>query len=274
MWDGDSLVHSIRTVGAAPPVETRTFCFDDDGFVPRAQCATRPDTLHGERSVWSYFVNDPAGTPDDLVTDAGEVCGTLDRAAWGATTATGRATTPIRFQGQQEDAETGLFYNRFRYYDAEAGRYISPDPIGLAGGLQLFAYVPSPLGWIDPFGLIALDAPGHSVYGLYRSGQQDPYYVGLTSAPERRDPEHVRDGRLVPGATLQVFPDSENLPYAAARGREQAKIEQYGTKPQDRRGTFPGNINSSFDHKRTDERGQAFEQEYQKAKLGGSRRTC
>jgi RHS repeat-associated protein len=153
VWDGDSLVHSIRTVGAAPPVETRTFCFDDDGFVPRAQCETRPDALLGERASWAYFVNDPAGTPDDLITDSGEVCGTLDRAAWGATTATGRATTPIRFQGQQEDAETGLFYNRFRYYDAEAGRYISPDPIGLAGGLQLFAYVPSPLGWIDPLGL-------------------------------------------------------------------------------------------------------------------------
>ena len=162
VWDGDSLVHSIRSVGAAPPVETRTFCFDDDGFVPRAQCETRPDALHGERAAWSYFVNDPAGTPDDLVTDAGEVCGTLDRAAWGATTATGRATTPIRFQGQQEDAETGLFYNRFRYYDAAAGRYISPDPIGLAGGLQLFAYVPSPLGWIDPLGLaiFAVDPAG------------------------------------------------------------------------------------------------------------------
>lgn len=71
VWDGDSLVHSIRTVGTAPPIETRTFCFDDGGFVPRAQCMTRPDALHGVRCTWVYFVNDPVGTPDELVTDRG-----------------------------------------------------------------------------------------------------------------------------------------------------------------------------------------------------------
>lgn len=73
-----------------------------------------------------------------------------------------------------------------------------------------------------------------------------------------------------------VFPDSKALPYAAARGQEQARIEQYGTKPSDRRGTFPGNVNNSFDHKRMDQRGQAFEGEYlkTKAELTSSRRTC
>ncbi|MFS8066922.1 MAG: RHS repeat-associated core domain-containing protein, partial [Byssovorax sp.] len=276
VWDGDTLVHAIRTVGTAPPVATRTFCFDDGSFVPRAQCDTRTDPILGERSAWSYFVNDPAGTPDELVTDAGEVCGVVDRAVWGTTTATGRATTPIRFQGQQEDADTGLFYNRFRDYDPEAGRYISPDPIGLAGGLQLFAYVPSPLGWIDPFGLVALDDPGHSVYGLYGSGQQEPYYVGTTNKPGRRNKEHERDGRLLPGASLKIFPGSEALPYGTARGHEQALIEHHTTKPPDGRGMFPGNVNNSFDHKRTDPRGEAFEGEYQKrkAELAGSRRTC
>jgi RHS repeat-associated protein len=47
-----------------------------------------------------------------------------------------QASTPLRFQGQHEDAETGLFYNRFRYYDPDAGLYLSPDPIGLEGGLR------------------------------------------------------------------------------------------------------------------------------------------
>ena len=276
VWDGDVLVHAIRMVGTAPLVETKTFCFDDGGFVPRAQCDARPDALHGERSAWRYFVNDPAGTPDELVNDAGEVCGVLDRTVWGATTATGRASTPIRFQGQQEDADTGLFYNRFRDYDPEAGRYISPDPIGLAGGLQLFAYVPSPLGWIDPFGLVALDDPGHSVYGLYGRGQQEPYYVGTSSNPDRRDKEHQRSGRLVPGASLKVFPGAEELPYQAARGKEQALIEHHGTRSPAGRGMFPGNVNNSFDHNRSDLRGQAFEGEYEKtrAELTGSRRTC
>ena len=80
---------------------------------------------------------------------------------------TGRAT-PIRFQGQQEDAETGLFYHRFRDYDPATGLYISPDPIGLAGGLQRYAYVPGPLGWNDPFGLAARDDPRYAVNGLVR----------------------------------------------------------------------------------------------------------
>ena len=54
---------------------------------------------------------------------------------------------------QYEDVETGLYYNRFRYFDPEVGGYVSQDPIGLAGGLQLYGYVNDPLRWIDPWGL-------------------------------------------------------------------------------------------------------------------------
>ena len=64
-----------------------------------------------------------------------------------------KTACPWRYPGQYEDSETGLYYNRFRYYDPEAGRYISPDPIGLLGGLNLYGYVHDPLGWIDPLGL-------------------------------------------------------------------------------------------------------------------------
>ncbi|MFP1787703.1 RHS repeat-associated core domain-containing protein, partial [Lonsdalea quercina] len=52
------------------------------------------------------------------------------------------------------DAETGLYYNRHRYYDADSGQYISPDPIGLAGGIRPQGYVHNPLEWVDPLGLI------------------------------------------------------------------------------------------------------------------------
>ncbi len=60
---------------------------------------------------------------------------------------------PFRFQGQQFDEETGLHYNRFRYYDPTVGRFASQDPIGLAGGKNLFLYAPNPKTWIDPNGL-------------------------------------------------------------------------------------------------------------------------
>jgi RHS repeat-associated protein len=46
-----------------------------------------------------------------------------------------------------------LFYNRFRYYDPACGRFISPDPVGLLGGANIYAYAPSTTGWIDPYGL-------------------------------------------------------------------------------------------------------------------------
>ena len=61
---------------------------------------------------------------------------------------------PIRFQGQSFDKETGLHYNRFRYYDPDLGMFTSRDPIGLMGGSNVFAYAPNPTGWVDPFGLL------------------------------------------------------------------------------------------------------------------------
>jgi RHS repeat-associated protein len=60
---------------------------------------------------------------------------------------------PFRYQGQYEDAETGLYYNRFRYYDPDSGNYLSQDPIGLDGGDKLYAYVHDPNGWTDVLGL-------------------------------------------------------------------------------------------------------------------------
>lgn len=59
----------------------------------------------------------------------------------------------LRFAGQYHDEETGLHYNTYRYFDPESGRFTQPNPVGLAGGLNLYAYGPNPLGWIDPLGL-------------------------------------------------------------------------------------------------------------------------
>jgi RHS repeat-associated protein len=65
-----------------------------------------------------------------------------------------RTTIHLRFAGQYFDAETGLHYNWNRYYDPRLGRYVTSDPIGLAGGLNSYLYAnANPLRWADPFGL-------------------------------------------------------------------------------------------------------------------------
>jgi RHS repeat-associated protein len=74
----------------------------------------------------------------------------------------------LRFPGQYFDAETGLHYNYFRYYDPSTGRYITGDPIGLAGGLNTYGYVSNnPVNFIDPFGLksVSIGFGGGFQYG-------------------------------------------------------------------------------------------------------------
>ncbi|AJQ94755.1 RHS repeat-associated core domain-containing protein [Gynuella sunshinyii] len=66
----------------------------------------------------------------------------------------------LRFAGQYEDIETGLYQNFNRYYDPRTGRYISHDPIGLAGGLNVYQYCPNPIEWIDPLGLSCKEYTG------------------------------------------------------------------------------------------------------------------
>ena len=71
-----------------------------------------------------------------------------DPSVWGEPT-----DQSIRFQGQWHDPETGLHYNRFRYYDPDVGRFIHQDPIGFVGGINWYQYAPTPTNYIDPLGL-------------------------------------------------------------------------------------------------------------------------
>lgn len=101
-----------------------------------------------------YFHNDHLGTPQ-VLTDATQAV--VWKAAYTpfgeAVTSIATVENPFRFPGQYYDAETGLHYNYYRYYNPPIGRYLTPDPIGLRGGINLFVYVNNPINWTDPFGL-------------------------------------------------------------------------------------------------------------------------
>jgi RHS repeat-associated protein len=58
----------------------------------------------------------------------------------------------LRLLQEHMDRETGLHFNTFRFYDPDVGRFTTPDPIGLEGGLNLYQYAPNPIGWADPWG--------------------------------------------------------------------------------------------------------------------------
>ena len=116
-------------------------------------------------NIYHYHCNH-LGTPQELTNQDGDVIWLSYDRAWGGSFETiykpqfidnfsldENELQPIKFQGQSLDTETGLHYNRFRYYDSDVGMFISRDPIGLLGGNNVFQYAPNPIGWIDPWGL-------------------------------------------------------------------------------------------------------------------------
>src|SRR5207245_420870 len=100
-------------------------------------------------------ISDHLGTPRELIDNNGQIVWAAYYSPWGEIPDKkgGSVDCPIRFQGQWFDEESGLHYSRYRYYDPDAGRFISTDPAGLRAGLNLYRYGLNPINWIDPFGL-------------------------------------------------------------------------------------------------------------------------
>ncbi|MEZ6062402.1 MAG: DUF6531 domain-containing protein [Planctomycetaceae bacterium] len=151
------------------PAGMITWLFDPESFAPAAKLSAG--------QCWS-IVTDYLGTPTAMLDESGTVVWSADVSIYGdlRNVRGDRCACPFRWPGQYEDAETGLYYNRFRYYDPEAGHYISQDPIRIAGGLNLFEYANEPNRKIDPFGLITLihytDEKGYN--GITSSNEMHP----------------------------------------------------------------------------------------------------
>ena len=111
---------------------------------------------YGDDAGWYYYLNDHLGTPQKLVDSTNQVVWSAAYLLFGEATVNAGSTIEnhLRYQGQYFDEETGLHYNFHRYYDPVTGRYITPDPIGLSGGLNLYVYsYNDAINEIDPFGL-------------------------------------------------------------------------------------------------------------------------
>ena len=98
---------------------------------------------------------------------------------------------PLRFQGQYFDQETGLHYNRHRYYNPNTGHFLTPDPIKLAGGLNNYQYVPNPTGWVDPLGLN--NCPG--IASCSTGAAETPAAKVNTGEPNAPSTEHTQEER-------------------------------------------------------------------------------
>ncbi|MEX5550371.1 RHS repeat-associated core domain-containing protein, partial [Pseudomonas pergaminensis] len=144
-WQGDKLIaehHANRH---------RSYLYEPDSFRPLA-------LLEGfgpkETKPYHYQL-DHLGTPQELTAPDGEIVWSAHYRAYGEITRLdiGKVDNPLRFQGQYFDQESGLHYNRHRYYNPDVGRYLTQDPVKLAGGVNAYQYVPNPTGWVDPLGL-------------------------------------------------------------------------------------------------------------------------
>jgi RHS repeat-associated protein len=116
-----------------------------------------------------FFLNDHLGTPQTVTDGTGKSVWEALYKPFGEASVHPSSTivNNFRFPGQYFDQETGLHYNYHRYYDPRTGRYVTPDPIGLKGGINLWPYVANnPLRRIDPWGLDSLYYNGGYVHWL------------------------------------------------------------------------------------------------------------
>lgn len=168
-WLGDCLLKEVQT-SAAKGTESTIYLFEPEqgngeSFKPVAVVKT--DAARPQGAVY-HIHTDHLGTPQEVSNAEGQIIWAAQYRAYGAlkrqlkvagsdvhvADQPGRSFTQnLRFMGQYFDEETGLHYNRHRYYDPECGQFISQDPIGLLGGLNNYQYVPNPVSWVDPLGL-------------------------------------------------------------------------------------------------------------------------
>jgi RHS repeat-associated protein len=166
-----------------PTPDVITWIFEEGTFKPAAKL-----TENGNY----YIITDYLGTPAQMYDAKGKVTWETELDIYGRVrkfTGSSLSDCPFRYQGQYHDEETGLYYNRFRYYSPDEGIYISQDPIGLEGNNPtLYGYVKDVNTLVDLFGL--------DFYYQLIKGTKIVYH-GITERKINfRVEEHFNDGKI------------------------------------------------------------------------------
>ncbi len=214
LWEGDVLAAEIDTAreGQSGP-GGRVFVHEPGTFRPLLQI---------EQGEGFLYVLDHLGAPRELLDAQGRVAWAAAYKAWGAIAESQQdpssqrrypVESPFRHLGQYFDAETGLHHTRFRYFDPEIGRFCSPDPLGLRGGMRLVSFPGAPSTFADPYGL-AMDYSGiPDTPGIYHITAPDgQYYTGSAGSGAQglqgrlSDPDHPAASLMQQkGAKIEYF---------------------------------------------------------------------
>ncbi|WP_052959284.1 RHS repeat-associated core domain-containing protein [Hafnia alvei] len=214
-WNNDQLAEEIPLHSDGTPDDKNTihWIYEPGSFTPLARY---------EKGRLHYAVTDTVGRIQELLTEEGTIVWKGKPQLWGKEEGRNQEDAPscrLRFPGQYEDDESGLFYNRYRYYDGDTGQYVSPDPIGLVGGTNPYSYVVNPLKWIDPLGLAGKDcceqiknSAGEDVFRRYVNNQDN-----LLAEAEK-----------AAGGNLDSFTNYKENWYSSADGNRRIEWNPYG----------------------------------------------
>ena len=163
------------------------------------------------------IITDHLGTPIEAYNQEGELIWEREQDLYGNSRqgfAKENFRCPFKYQGQYYDSEVELCYNRFRYYHAETGRYISEDPIKLLGGFNVFAYVSDTNIKLDELGLLGEEFD----VGLHKDLQK-----------QKKDPDlrshHVGQKAIMPNLVANYDEDNAPAILVHKEGHNNRKLE-------------------------------------------------
>ena len=231
VWNGNVPLHQWKQRREYSVMEDRwdtdterrdmtVWLFDEESFVPMAMI----------KEGRSYSIlTDQLGTPTEAYDAEGnEVWSRVLDMDGNVIEETGnKGMVPFLFQGQYYDRETGLAYNRFRYYSPQMGMYVSQDPIGLAGGMRLYGYIQNTNYGMDVLGL----------KGCYlKEAEEGQSYKFVLQISKSEYPETTRH---IQNAIKKGHPDVVTISRKGATDRRKEAIANTKTKKGHDRDEWP-----------------------------------